>query len=97
MDMSTILVPLTENIGLGLYKMRYYVLIPDAEKNYRIFEWTYFKNSAPKDYSLGLANEEIGKLTYWNRVIETIEDKNFWNNYVLLKKENAYKYLREVK
>ncbi len=81
--MHTILVPITQNMGGGLYKARYYVLIPDAEKKYKVFEWTYFNNSDPKKYAY-VIYDEIGKLTYWNARIETVEDKNFWNNYVLM-------------
>jgi hypothetical protein len=94
-DMSTILVPITENIGKSLYKVRYYVLIPDGKNNYEIYEWTYFNHSPPQSHSYGLVNDEVGKLTHWNAVVETIEDKSFWNNYVLLKDGTAYKYLKK--
>ena len=97
MDLSVLLVPITEKIAEDLFKVRYYILIPNVEKGYQVFEWIYFGNSAPKKHSYGLVNEEVGKLTHWNFNVETVEDKNFWKKYVLLKEGNSYKFLKEVK
>lgn len=72
----------------------------DGEK--KIYEWQYFQ-SAVYEFSFHYADEIIAGLsgiTYWNDTAFlysscTLDDENFWQNYVLAKSHNKYTYLTE--
>ncbi len=73
--------------------IRYFVLIPNDE-DYEIYEWNYldqnkFKNKAKVPSFM----EQINTLTTWNFSIKKLNDKDFWEKYVLLKVDDNYKYL----
>jgi hypothetical protein len=73
--------------------IRYFVLIPNDE-DYEIYEWNYldqnkFKNKA----EIPSFMEQINTLTTWNFSIKKLNDKDFWEKYVLLKVGDNYKYL----
>ena len=78
--------------------LRYFVLLLQKNKKYKIYEWIYLNpadftntNSYPNVYT------QLNTLTVWNYTFDTLDDQNFWNDYVLIKSGKKYKYLKEVK
>ncbi|SDL87975.1 hypothetical protein SAMN05421820_102387 [Pedobacter steynii] len=41
--------------------------------------------------------ENLAKITKWDYSYDTLDDEQFWNNYVLLKENGAYRYLKRLK
>jgi hypothetical protein len=39
-------------------------------------------------------NKQLNEVTKWNFSFDTLDDKNFWDKYVLLKEGDSYKYLK---
>ncbi len=86
-DKSVILSPIVFDYGNDRKELNFFVLIPNTEKSFNIFKWNYFKPIKPKYTSMyGLeVNEQLNKITNWNFSFDTLDDRNFWDNYVLLK------------
>ncbi len=97
-DKSVILSPIVLDYGNDKKELNFFVLIPSGEKSFSIFKWDYFKPIKPKYASMyGLeVNEQLNQITKWNFSFDTLDDKNFWDNYVLLKLGENYKYLKRV-
>ncbi len=97
-DKSVILSPIVFDYGNDRKELNFFVLIPNTEKSFNIFKWNYFKPIKPKYTSMyGLeVNEQLNKITNWNFSFDTLDDRNFWDNYVLLKLGETYKYLTKV-
>lgn len=79
----------------GTKTIHYFVML-DNKPN--VYEWTYFE---PKvvidDYFGSQVVDQISSLTDWNFSVDNLNDMKFWNNYVLLKIGDNYKYLKEIK
>lgn len=97
-DKSVILSPIVFDYGNDRKELNFFVLIPNTEKSFNIFKWNYFKPIKPKYSSMyGLeVNEQLNKITKWNFSFDTLDDRNFWDNYVLLRLGKSYKYLTKV-
>ncbi|MEN3322933.1 hypothetical protein VP395_04285 [Mariniflexile soesokkakense] len=79
----------------GIKKLHYFVAFNDSRK---LYEWNYFEPLAIEGNLFGSkVVDQIGFLTEWNFSVDNLNDKNFWNQYVLIKKGNNYKYLKEIK
>jgi len=92
-EKNVILSPINVNKKGSDMFIRYFVLIPNDE-DYEIYEWNYldqnkFKNKAKVPSFM----EQINTLTTWNFSIKKLNDKDFWEKYVLLKVDDNYKYL----
>jgi len=71
------------------------VAFNDSQK---LYEWNYFETLAIKGNLFGSeVVDQIGSLTEWNFSVDNLNDEKFWNQYVLLKQGNGYKYLKEIK
>ena len=97
-DKSVLLSPIATDYGNEKLELNYYVLIPTGKDSYDIYYWTYFKPIKPQNNSMyGLEiNEQLNEVTKWNFSFDTLDDKDFWAKYVLLKDGDNYKYLRKV-
>jgi len=63
-----------------------------------LYEWTYFKPLIIEGNLFGSeVVDQIGSLTEWNFSIDNLNDEKFWNQYVLLKQGNDFKYLSKIK
>lgn len=96
-DMSIALNPIQVVTTKGQRVLRYFLIFPTTKN---VYEWTYFKplvlTSKSWHYGSDII-EQLSVLTDWNFALDYLEDKNFWDNYVL-KKENAeYVYLKKLK
>jgi hypothetical protein len=81
----------------GNKNLRYFVSIKGDNS---VYEWTYFKPKEipEKTWHYGSAIiEQLQTLTEWNFSYEILNDKKFWENYVLFKTDKKYKYLKEIK
>ncbi|WP_100612880.1 hypothetical protein [Confluentibacter lentus] len=79
----------------GIKKLHYFVAFNDSKK---IYEWNYFEPLAIQGNLFGSeVVDQIGSLTEWNFSVDNLNDEKFWNQYVLLKQGNDYKYLKEIK
>lgn len=79
----------------GIKKLHYFVVFNDSPK---LYEWNYFEPLVIKGNLFGSEIvDQIGSLTEWNFSVDNLNDEKFWNQYVLLKQGNDYKYLKEIK
>lgn len=79
----------------GRKSIHYFVAF-DNSKN--IYEWTYFKPLIIEGNLFGSeVVEQISSLTKWNFSIDNLNDKIFWNQFVLFKNGNDFKYLKDIK
>ena len=84
---------ITDNKGL---KTIHYFVGFNNSKN--LYEWTYFPPFQVKEDSFGsTVVEQISSLTDWTFSNDNLNDIEFWDNKVLLKSGNEYKYLKEIK
>jgi hypothetical protein len=94
-DKHILLSPVKITDGKGNNYMRFFAIIPATG---HIYEWIYFKPFFLKQgYADSQVNEMMGSITNWNYSYKTLDDENFWNNYVLVKSGDQYKYLKELK
>lgn len=83
----------TNNKGM---KTIHYFIAFDNSKDF--YEWTYFSPFQIEDDSFGSeVVEQIGSLTDWTFSSDNLNDSEFWNNNVLLKSGDQYKYLKKIK
>ncbi|MBO6621698.1 MAG: hypothetical protein JJ892_00250 [Balneola sp.] len=78
-------------------QIRYFVVFPDTKE---IYEWTYLKPKIleGKNWHYGSEIiEQLSTVTDWNFGFETLDDQDFWNNYILKKDGDKYKYLIKIK
>lgn len=83
------------------YRIHYFFWHGDEKK---IYEWHYFQSNI-YNFSFHFSEEiinNLSKITYWNDTTFlysscTIDDEGFWQNFVLLKENNTYKHLEELK
>jgi hypothetical protein len=75
----------------GEKKLHYFVAFKDSSK---LYEWNYFEPSVIKGNLFGSeVVKQISSLTEWNFSVDNLNDIEFWNQYVLKKQGNNYKYL----
>ena len=79
----------------GLTFVRYFLLLPDSGS---IYEWTYFPSYQKKkgETANGIM-PNLNTITAWNYSFDTLDDENFWSNYVLLQENGKYKYLTKLR
>jgi hypothetical protein len=95
-ERNVIINPIMITDERGLKTLRYFVAIKNIDT---IYEWTYFKPKEipEKTWHYGsLIIEQLETLTQWNFSYKTLNDKDFWDNYVLNKTGDNYKYLIEI-
>ena len=75
----------------GIKKLHYFVAFKDSSK---LYEWNYFEPSVIKGNLFGSeVVNQIGSLTEWNFSVDNLNDIEFWNQYILKKQGDNYKYL----
>lgn len=75
------------------------------QENNLVYEWTYFPESTYRKHKLAPHElpqifSPISKLDTWEYLISaecTLDDDDFWNNYVFKKENDEYVYLKEIK
>jgi hypothetical protein len=97
-DRSVVLSPIVFEYEKDKFELHFFVLIPNEDATYSIYKWNYFEPVQAQYKSMygGTVNEQLNKITKWNFSFNTLDDENFWNNFVLLKVDGAYKYLTKV-
>jgi hypothetical protein len=94
-DKKAILNPIEIKDEKGVVKVRYFVFLPVSEE---IYEWSYFPASISKKGSVNNSiMKNLATITKWDYSYDTLDDEQFWNNYVLLKENGAYRYLKRLK
>ena len=79
----------------GAKTIHYFVIFYNQPN---VYEWIYFDPKIMTDDLFGSeVVDQISSLTEWNFSVDNLNDMEFWNKYVLLKTEDGYKYLREIK
>ncbi|MBD1397902.1 hypothetical protein H9Q13_12060 [Pontibacter sp. JH31] len=96
-DKSILLTPVKVKEKNGEMFLRYFVLIPNKD-NYDIYEWNYLEPKKFKNIQMGPSfMDQINTLTTWNFAYKNLDDKEFWDKYVVVKSNGEYKYLKEIK
>lgn len=92
---KVILNPIEIKDARGVIKVRYFAFLPASGE---VYEWNYFPASVSKKGSVNNSiMENLATITKWNYSYDTLDDEQFWNNYVLLKENGAYRYLKRMK
>lgn len=80
----------------GIKTLHYFVAFTETSD---IFEWTYFPAAEIKasgNFFGPSVVEQIESVTRWNFSYETLEDDTFWENYVLARDGDKFRYLKRV-
>ena len=98
-DKSVLLCPIVFNYPEDKMELQYFVLIDKGDEAYEIYRWNYFEPVRPANKSMyGIdVKEQISTVTPWNFSFHYLEDKQFWNDYVLKKSGDKYSYLQRIK
>lgn len=98
-DKSIILSPIVLDKGNEKKELHFFVLIPNGENSYIVYKWNYFEPIKPQYGSMygQEVNKQLNQITKWNFSFDTLDDKNFWDNFVLIKTGGNYKHLTKVK
>lgn len=87
-----VLNPISVTDSAGQRTLHFYFAFAGSET---VYEWTYLQPVPIKRYS-GEIIEQLGTVTQWNFSYSTLDDDQFWENYVLAKSGNEYKYLKRL-
>jgi len=91
-EKKVIINPMAIKDDKGVVKQRYFVFLPASGE---VFEWNYFPPFIKKKGNFeNRIMENLAKITRWNYSYDTLDDEQFWNNYVLIKESGVYKYLK---
>jgi hypothetical protein len=92
---EVIINPLKVTDEKGITSIRYFVLIPKINE---IYEWTLVKPNIIKkgQYADSPINDTMGSVTKWDYSYKTLDDIAFWNEKVLLKEGDTFKYLKKL-
>lgn len=98
-DKSIILSPIVLDKGNEKKELHFFVLIPNGENSYIVYKWNYFEPIKPQYGSMygQEVNKQLNQITKWNFSFDTLDDKNFWDNFVLIKTGDNYQHLTKVK
>lgn len=98
---EVILNPIQIVTNSGETKIRYFLLSVNTGD---IYEWTYFDqhpvtidNNIPIYHYGSTVMAHLNKLTAWNFSFKSLNDNNFWDNYIFIKTDSRYKYLTRLK
>ena len=89
---NVVIAPMTSKEKNGKFLLHYFVILPGSNE---VYEWSYFPK-APKENTNFQEHDELNTITKWGNE-ETLDDRVFWEKYVLLKDNGQYKYLKLVK
>jgi hypothetical protein len=94
-DKNVVINPVLLTSDKGIHTLHYFVLLTDSDD---LYEWTYFPPEELKSSGFFGSNvvDRMNKITQWNFSYDTLDDKNFWDMYVLRKEGDKYKYLKKV-
>ena len=77
--------------------IRYFVLSKNVQGSYDLFEWYYLDPKEFTNTAMGPSlMKQLNSLADWNFSSRQINDEEFWNNYVLFRENEYYKYLKEL-
>jgi hypothetical protein len=92
-ERNVVINPIMITNDKGEKTLRFFVSF--AQDN-SIYEWTYFKPQTIPEKTWHYGSNIIDQLktiTEWNFSYNTLDDKNFWTKYVLIKSGDSYIYL----
>ncbi|WP_316839759.1 hypothetical protein [Pedobacter gandavensis] len=91
-DKSMIINPIEITDGKGQISLRYFVFLRSSGE---VHEWNYFPAFKMKKRSIenGIM-KNLATITKWDYSYDTLDDEQFWSNYVLLKENGVFKYLK---
>lgn len=95
-ERNVILNPLMVTNSKGEKTLHFYLAFTDTKT---VYEWTYFKPKiiAEKVWHYGSdLIDQLKTITEWNFAFTTLDDKNFWDKYVLTKSGDNYTYLKKL-
>jgi len=76
----------------GVKTIHYFAAFIDSPE---LFEWTYFEPLQIEGNLFGSeVVDQISSLTEWSFSVDNLNDEDFWNEFVLLKVESDFKYLK---
>ena len=95
-ERNVILNPLMITNSKGEKTLHFFLAFTDTKT---VYEWTYFKPKiiAEKVWHYGSdLIDQLKTITEWNFAFTTLDDKNFWDKYVLTKSGDNYTYLKKL-
>lgn len=94
-DRQVVINPVLITNDKGIHTLHYFVALSNSDD---LYEWTYFPAEELKNSGFFGSNvvDRISKITEWNFSYDNLDDKAFWDKYVLLKEGDKFKYLKKV-
>lgn len=94
-DRNIVINPVLLTNDKGIHTLHYFVALTNSDD---LYEWTYFPPEELKNSGLFGSNvvDRMNTITEWNFSYDTLDDKNFWDKYVLLKEGDKFRYLKKV-
>jgi hypothetical protein len=95
-DRKVVINPVLLTNDKDIKTIHYFVVL---ENSGDVFEWTYFPTEEVKGSGFFGSNvvDRMNTITEWNFSYDNLDDKNFWDKYVILKEGDRFKYLKKVK
>jgi hypothetical protein len=93
-DKHIVLSPVPTKNEKGIIINRYFVFLPATNE---MFEWDWTKPSMVRKAKSTEIYDTISAFTTWNYSYLTLDDDAFWNEKVLAKGGNNYKFLTKLK
>lgn len=72
-----------------------YLVLLKTNSGYEVYKWNYLKPEDFKSSSRASFMDQINTLTDWNFSVDTLDDSEFWETYVLVQEKGVFKYLEK--
>jgi hypothetical protein len=94
-DRQVVINPVLITNDKGIHTLHYFVALSNSDD---LYEWTYFPTEELKNSGFFGSNvvDRISTITEWNFSYDNLDDKAFWDSYVLRKEGDKFKYLKKV-
>ena len=94
-ERSVVINPIMITDDKGEKTLRFFLTFTEDNS---IHEWTFFKPQTIPEKTWHYGSyiiDQLKTITEWNFSYNTLDDKNFWTKYVLVKEGDNFKYLNK--
>jgi hypothetical protein len=94
-DRKVVINPVLLTNDKDIKTIHYFVVLDNSDD---VFEWVYFSPEEVKSTGFFGSNvvDRMNTITDWNFSYDNLDDKGFWDKYVILKEGDKFKYLKKV-
>ncbi len=98
LNREMILFPVLIEETNGKSQIHFFLLKEKSNNGIKFYEWNYFDPFTPKNKNILTVNivDKLKEITFWNYSFNYYDNKEFWDNYVLLKSNDEFEYLKSI-